>query len=198
MPLPQAAQIRAEVRAAARASGQSTSKAMGFRIRDTGDLKRLNKQLLELADGKEVRAELRTGLRNVLRPVVPEVRAAYRAGPSRGHASASKARQQQPDLRAVLAKATRVEVKTAGRQAGARIRVDGRKMPPGMGRVPRYYEGTVARWKHPVFGRGDVSTWVVQRGRPTFYPVVRRHEAQARRAVEQVVSQIKAKLERAL
>lgn len=171
-----------------------------FEIRDSGDLKKLNKQLRQLADGKAIKKDLTQGLRDVLRPIVPEIRAAYRAAPSTGHASASKARQGQPDLRGLLAKATRVEVRLTGRAAGARIRVDGRRMPDRMKSLPRYWEGedkgSRGRWRHPVFG--NRTAWVQQRGRPLFYPIVRRHEAQARRAVEQVVTQVRQKLERSV
>ncbi len=167
-----------------------------FEIKDAGDLKRINKQLRQLADGKAIKKELTQGFRNVLRPLVPEVRAAYKAAPSMGHDSMSRGSRGRTDLRALLAKATRVEVRLAGRQAGARIRVDGRRLPSGMRALPRHWEGEGRPWRHPVYGRRD--TWVQQKSRKTFYPIVQRHEAQARRAVEQVISQVKAKLERAV
>jgi hypothetical protein len=167
-----------------------------FEIRDAGDLKKLNKQLRQLADGKEIKKELTKGLRGVLQPIVPEVRAAYRAAPSHGHASSSEARRGQPGLRQLLAKATRVEVRTAGRQAGARIRVDGRKMPDRMKSLPAYWEGEKPRWRAPVFGNRQA--WVEHKPRPLFYGIVQRHEVQARRAVDQVLDQVRQKLERSL
>jgi hypothetical protein len=167
---------------------------MQARLLDTGDFKTLNKQFRRVADGKELRKELASGLRGVLRPYVPRVRAAYLASPSKGHAFSSRARRAQPPLRALLAKATRVEVRLTGRQAGARLRVDGRRMPTGMRSLPAYWEGTKPRWRHPVFG--DRDTWVDQRARPTFEKVVRPSEAEARREVERVVGRTLDKIAR--
>jgi hypothetical protein len=167
-----------------------------FEIRDAGDLKRINKQLRELADGKAIKKDLTQGFRNVLRPIVPEVRAAYKAAPSMGHGSMARGSRGRADLRALLAKATRIEVRLAGKQAGARIRVDGRRLPDRMKGLARAWEGEGRPWRHPVYGRRD--TWVRQKSRKTFYPIVQRHEAQARQAVEQVFAQVKAKLERAV
>ncbi|HEY3260375.1 MAG TPA: hypothetical protein VGJ95_08905 [Pseudonocardiaceae bacterium] len=167
-----------------------------FEIKDAGDLKRINKQLRELADGKAIKKELTDGFRAVLRPLVPEVRAAYKAAPSMGHDSMARGSRGRADLRVLLAKATKIEVKLTGKAAGARIRVDGRRLPDRMKSLARTWEGEGRPWRHPVYGRRD--TWVQQKSRKTFYPIVQRHEVQARRAVEQVLAQVKAKLERAV
>lgn len=195
MPLPQAAQIRAAARAAGQASKPQAPQGISFRVR-SNDLKQLAKDFRQASNGKELRKAFTKQVRGSLRPIVPEVRAAYRAAPSQGHGSATRARQAQPDLRGLLAKATRIEVKLAGKQAGVRVRVDGRKMPAQMRRIPKYYEGTVARWKHPVFGRGTPANWVAQRPHPTFFPVVERHKAQVVAAVNRARDEVARKLER--
>jgi hypothetical protein len=157
---------------------------------DAGDLKAVAKALRKHADGKELRRGLSRGLREVAKPLVPKVRAAWLSapsmqGPGRG----------QPDLRVMLAKATRTEVRLTGRQAGVRVRTDGRKMPAGFKSLPRYVEGTKRPWRHPVFG--DRETWVVQRPFPRFYQAVQPNEAAAREQVEQVVADILRKIARA-
>lgn len=172
--------------------------AMQVQLRDTGDLKAVARALRQHADGKALKRELTRGLREVLRPFVPQVRAAYRARPGyQGRRSRSRA--QQPPLRRLMAAVTRVEVRTAGKLAGARLRVDGRKMPSGMRALPKAYEGPAAYrgrpWRHPVFG--DRTRWVAQPSRPTFYPTVRPSEAAARAAVERVVAGIFDRIERA-
>jgi hypothetical protein len=161
-----------------------------FELADSGDLKRLAKALRRLADGKALRKELTGELREVLRPIVPQVKAAYLAGPSmRG-----KARRKGGSLRSQLARTVRIEVRTTGKLAGARIRADGRRMPSGMRALPKAYEG-VTRWRRPVFGNREV--WVAQQSHPTFYPAVRPSEAQARQAIDQVVAGVFRKIERA-
>lgn len=159
-------------------------------VRDSGDLKQLAKDLRGVADGKELRRELTSGLRGVLTPLAGQVKAAYRAAPSRGRSHPG------PSLRSLLAKATRVEVRTTGRLAGARVRVDGRKMPVGMRSLPAMWEGPPKgkRWRHPVFG--DRETWVAQPSHPTFYPIVEPHADDALRAINDVIDGVRAKLER--
>ena len=159
-------------------------------IRDSGDLKRVNRQLREQANGKELVRDLRTGLRDVLRPIANEVKVAHRSAPSRR----GGARRRGGSLRAALARATRVEVRTTGRMAGARIRVDGRKMPAGQRSLPAYWEGYKRPWRHPVYG--DRDAWVTQSARPTFDRTVEPHEDEADRKVEQVLEGIRRKLER--
>jgi hypothetical protein len=164
-------------------------------IRDAGDLKAVNKQLRQQADGKELRKELTGGIRQVLGPVRDQVKAAYLAGPSR-ELPKSRSRAPLGSLRRLLAKATRIEVRTTGRMAGARIRVDGRKMPAQMRSLPAMWEGPPRgkRWRHPVFG--DRETWVAQPSHPTFYPTVEPHTDDAGRAVDKVLDGIRRELER--
>jgi hypothetical protein len=158
-------------------------------IRDTGDLKAVTRQLRAQADGKELVKELRTGLRGVMNPIRDEVKAAYRAGPS----AKGKAGRRGGSLRGALTRATRVEVRTTGRLAGVRLRVDGRKMPDQMKSLPAYREGYKRPWRHPVYGDRDV--WVSQPARPVFDRTVEPHEADAARAVEAVLDGIRRKLE---
>ena len=162
---------------------------MQLTIRDAGDLKRLSRALGQVAGGKELKRELSRGFRDVLKPYVPIVRAAYRSAPGRGSAS-----RRGGSLRALLARSVRVEVRLTGRTAGARIRADGRRMPDQMKAIPRYWEG-IGQWRHPVFG--DRERWVAQQGHPTFYRTLRSSEAAAGRQVEQVVRRVVKKAERA-
>lgn len=142
---------------------------------DSGDLKRLTKALGKVADGKELKRELSSGLRSELKPVVSAVKAAYGGG---------------RHLRPALARATRAEVRSTGRLAGARVRVDGRRMFPRGGSLPAMYEGRKP-WRHPVFGnRGN---WLSQQPRPTFDRVVQPFEAPIRAKVEQIVAQVLSK-----
>jgi hypothetical protein len=169
---------------------------MHAELRDTGDLKAVARALGRYADGKALKKELSAGLRNVLKPFVPRVRAAYLGRP--GFAGKrSRGRARQPSLRSLMAKATRVEVRLSGKLAGARVRVDGRKMPSGMRSLQSMYEGPPRgkRWRHPVYG--DRTTWVAQPSTPTFYAVVQPSEAQAVAEVERVVGAIFDKIERA-
>jgi hypothetical protein len=166
---------------------------MQVTIRSTGDLKAVNRALKQAADGKQLRKNLNRELGAVTGPMVAKVKAAWRSAPSKGHASSSRARRGQPDLRVLLAKATRAEKRLTGKQAGVRVRTDGRKMPDRMKALPGYAEGIRRRpWRHQVFG--DRETWVTQQPFPRFYQAVQPDEARARqqtiKAVAQVLDQI--------
>lgn len=152
---------------------------MTIGLRDSGDLKRISRELRRM-DDKELKKRFRKELRAAAAPLVPRVRASIRSIPSN--------RGYSPDgLRAALSKAVKLEVKTAGRQAGVAIRVDGRKMPSHMKSLPSMVEGK-KRWRHPVFGHREV--WVNQTSEPYFYNVVRLAGPAARRAVSKVLDGI--------
>jgi hypothetical protein len=161
-----------------------------IRVRDAGDLKAVAKQLRTVANGKELRKELTGGIRKVLNPLVPKVRAAYRAGPS----TLGKANRRGGSLRSLLARSVRVEVRTSGKLAGARIRADGRRMPDQMKAIPAYWEGERPRWRAPLFG--DRDRWYPHQAHPTFYRTLEPHADDAGRAVDRVLEDVRRKLER--
>ena len=165
---------------------------MQVQFLDAGDLKAVARELRRHADGKRLRKELTDNIRAVLRPIVPQVKAAYLAGPS----TRGKARRRGGSLRSLLARSVRMEVRTSGKLAGARIRADGRRMPAGMGALPKHWEGPPeGRWRHPVFGNREV--WVGQESHPTFYRAVEPNQAAAQREIDQAVRQILDKIEKA-
>jgi hypothetical protein len=150
---------------------------MRVSVRDSADLKAVSKQLRQVADGKALRKELTGGIRAALKPVLAQVKAAYGSG----------------HLRSQLRRAARIEVRTSGRMAGARLRVDGRKMPDQMKSLPAMWEG-LTRWRHPVFG--DRETWVQQEPHPTFYRIVAPQEDRVGQAIDRVLEDVRDKLER--
>lgn len=152
---------------------------MQVTLRDAGDLRAAVRDLRKALNGKQLRKELSRGIRDELKFLVPKLRAAYRSAPSR---TGGRGR-----LRRALARAVKVEVKLSGRQAGARVRVDGRKMPDGQGSLPAMWED-YARWRHPVWGDRDV--WVTQEPHPVFDRTVRPYRGRVRRRIEQIAEEI--------
>jgi hypothetical protein len=169
---------------------------MQVTIRDAGDLKAINKALKQASDGKEIRKQLGKQLRGQIRPMVASVKAAWLSAPSQGHKTSTRARRGQPDLRKLLAKATAGQVRFTGKEAGVRVRTDGRKMPDHMKALPGYAEGIRRRpWRHPVFG--DREMWVTQPKFPRFYEAVQPNEAAARRQVIEAVDAVFDQIARA-
>lgn len=146
-----------------------------FELKDTGDLRRLIKDLRTASNGKELRKQFNREVRAALLPVAGNVRVAYRASPSMGHEGMSRGSRSRTSLRVLLAKATAVQVRPTGKQAAVRVAVLGKRMPSGLRSLPRYWEGESTRagrgrWRHPTWGNREA--WVQQPARRTFDPVV--------------------------
>jgi hypothetical protein len=160
-------------------------------LADSGDLKAISKALRGHADGKRLRKELVAELKVTARPMEARVKAAWLAAPSRNQPNVGG-----QDLRRLLAKATWTQARLTGKEAGVRVRSDGRKMPNRMKALPGYAEGIRRRpWRHPVFG--DRGSWVTQRPFPRFYAAANPDEARARRAVTAAVDKVYDAIERA-
>lgn len=148
-------------------------------MRTGADLKRISKELRRMND-KEIKKRFTREMRAAAKPIVPAVRTAIRNIPSKRGYSAD-------GLRGRMAAATKLEVRTVGKDAGVRIRVDGRKMPDKQKALQSYMEGVKPRWRHPVFGH-DV--WVQQKSHPYFFrtvdPLAARTQVQLFKAIDQV------------
>jgi hypothetical protein len=163
---------------------------------DSGDLKAVSKALRGHADGKRLRKELVAELKAAAGPLVPKVKAAWLAAPSQGHGTSARGRRAQPDLRTLLAGSTWAQARLTGKEAGVRVRSDGRKMPSRSKALPGYAEGIRRRpWRHPVFGGRE--TWVTQRPFPRFFEAVQPDEAAARRRCNAAVDTVFDLIERA-
>jgi hypothetical protein len=147
-------------------------------IKASRDLARVRKNLGQFADGKKRRAQFTKEVRAEVTPVARALRSAYRSNPSKDQPNPPG----RGDLRRLLARAVTVMVKLTGNSPLVRLKVDGRKMPSGMGGLPAMYEGR-KRWRHKVFGR---DRWVTQRPVPTFDRVVRMAAPRVRTRVNKV------------
>jgi hypothetical protein len=165
---------------------------MQITLIDRGDLKAVNKALKHAEDGKRLRKELVAELKEVARPLVPKVQAAWLAAP----AHQGRARAGRPDLRRLLADSTWVQVRLTGKAVGVNIRSDGRKMPNRMKALPGYAEGIRRRgWRHPTFGNRE--KWIDQRPFPRFYAAVQPDQARARQACSIAVGRVFDQIRRA-
>lgn len=154
---------------------------ISFEVKGGKDLERIARELREVGNGREIRKRLTREIRRELAPAVLAVRREIAAIPTKGEGSSG--------LRQRMARATRLQVRTAGRDAGATIRVDGRKMPDGQRRLPSYMEGKAKKpWRHPVYGNRAV--WAVQPAHPYFFRVVEPFGVRARVGVQRVADAI--------
>jgi hypothetical protein len=156
------------------------------------ELRDLSRALRKQADGKERTKELRQGLRDVGRPMVPAIRAKIRGLPSKGESR----RRGRKSLRAEMARSVTLQVRTSGRSAGVSVFMSPKKMSDGRKALPAYFEQTPGhtRLRHPVFG---TDTWVTQ-GVPAagyFTYTIRPAEQQAVRAARAVIDRTARQIE---
>ena len=157
---------------------------MYVRLRHGKDLARISRELRRMDDA-EIKRRFRRELRAAGAPMVPAVRASIAAIPVKGTSGST-------GLRRRLQRATRLMVRTSGRQAGVRVIVDPKRMPDHQKSLPQMMEG-VRPWRHPVYPRGGDRagwTWVPQEPHAYFFPVVDRMGAASRVAANRVIKSI--------
>ncbi|MFF5988137.1 hypothetical protein [Prauserella flavalba] len=105
---------------------------------------------------------------------------------------AKKAAFEGRGLRSSVARAVGTQVRSGGRSASVRIRVNSRQLPPDQQQLPGYMN--TGSWRHPVFGNRN--TWVAQTARPKewFDRPMRKHGVRIRRRAVQVVGDIKREI----
>ncbi|MEU3563514.1 hypothetical protein [Kitasatospora sp. NPDC006786] len=108
-------------------------------------------------DGKALRKELATNMRNALKPAAEQAKS--------GIMSMSATTTAAPALRSAIAKRIRPEVKLGGRWSGARVK--SRKIAGirGFANAPKRTQRS-AGWRTQTFGRG---IWRVQHGKVNWF-----------------------------
>jgi hypothetical protein len=156
--------------------------ALEFKVQGAEKLRDLAKALKAAGRG-DLRKQLTKGIRAAADPVVKDLRKSMMALPADGDTGTRRA----------VAKAIGVQILT-GKNAGVRIRVNRRRLPAGKRGIADAFER--GKIRHPVHGNREV--WVTQRtGGPWFAPVARRHREGLTHAVDNVLTDITAKLEKA-
>ncbi|HEY9367932.1 hypothetical protein [Streptomyces sp.] len=138
----------------------------------------------------EINDRLRRELTETARPVAAAVRASVRATPSKGQTG----RAGRRSLRAKIAAATEVKVRTTRRPTVV-VWVNPQRMPPGEGNLPGYLDGRkpFTRWRHQTYGHRP---WVTQRPHPYFDRATSSAAPAAQRAGARVVDQISKEIAR--
>lgn len=148
---------------------------------------------LRRAGRKDVVKEAGQRMRALMKPLVPEVRAAYRAAPSHtGRQRSVRAVAERPrGLRDAAARGVQIKVSFSGKFAGVRLRVDTRHFPDGQKHLVQYWEGTLPRWRSPNWGRDE---WKTQPPHPVFYPTIRPHIPRVRAGLNDIADDMTRQL----
>jgi len=158
---------------------------------------------------KKVLANMKKELKKAAEPAALEAKKAVLATPSEAHHKLQNAPRPRLSLRATIAACLKVGFKTTKKSAGVVIRVDARqfaKLSEAGGRtgtkvakLPRYVEGRIKRWKHPVFGKNmdKPADWPVQQSHPFLRKSVMKHRPEFVKAmavaVDNAMKEIKTK-----
>jgi len=147
------------------------------------DLRALSKRIRTVTNPKQVRKDLTKGLREGAKPAAARVKAAALALPDTpGNKSTG--------LRRKMARATSVQVRTGGNQAGVAVRLSRARMGDQAALPKVTNKGS---WRHPVFG--DRNTWVVQASRRGWFDEANRQSAKdVRASVKKVIDDIEKRL----
>jgi hypothetical protein len=165
-------------------------------IKGEAELKRLARDLKTAGRGDVVKNTARR-MRQEMKPIVPDMRRQIRAIPSHGDDERSKRSiQDRPrGLRDAAARGVQVKVSLSGSKVSARIRIDPRHFPPGQKALPKLLDGTKPSWKHPTYGHKPN---VVQRPHPFFRQTIHRHEGPVRAAMQKVLADMAAALDKGI
>lgn len=167
--------------------------ARDIRITNTGSLLELQRRL-RAAGHENIRASMQRRLRHAAEPLHDDLQSTIR-----GLDISSQGRRGRPGgpspttrpLRATIAEAIRISVRTSG-NPGARIWLDKGRMPPDLKSVPdRLNEG---RLRHPVFG--NRRRWAQQTATPLWWDkTVRQHTPRMEREAARVLDDVRSRLE---
>lgn len=125
---------------------------------DQGDLRRLVRALNKESDGAELRRDLVSGLKAAAEPAAQAARGSILSMTANGLV------QKEPGLRASVAAAVKVQVRTGGKQAGVFVVATKTRMPRGFRNAPKRLNAR--NWRHPVF---TPERWVTQTGKPGWF-----------------------------
>jgi len=147
---------------------------------DWHEYTRLSRALKEAGRG-DLQRELRREIRSAGQPALTAARSAVMGVDFSGGPAGSTG------LRGRIAAATRLQVLGSG----IRFSVQNAKVDPQYGeRLVMGSEGKT--WRHPLFGNRE--RWYPQTGQPWFYPTLRSHGPEFRRAALRAMRKIMAKI----
>jgi hypothetical protein len=163
------------------------------RILNTGSLLELQRRL-RAAGGENIRSSMQRRIRRAAEPLRDDLQSTMRGLTIRSQGRSTRPGGPSPNtrpLRATIADAIRISVRTTGSGAGATVWIDKGRMPPDMKTIPGHLN--TGRLRHPVFG--NKRRWVNQYASPPWWDTtVRRHRPRMEAEVERVLGDVRRRL----
>jgi hypothetical protein len=158
---------------------------------------------------KKILANMKKNLKKAAMPAVNDSKEAVRAVPNSGSHKLPNAPEPKVGLRESIAASIGVGFKSTKKRAGVFIKVDARKFAAisvaggrtgkKLGKLPRYFDGRIKRWKHPVFGKDmdHPEKWPVQKnGNFWFERSIGKHIPEFQNAVQKAVDEAFSDIEK--
>jgi hypothetical protein len=168
------------------------------RILNTGSLLELSRRL-RAAGGENIRSSMQRRIRRAAEPLRDDLQDTIRnldiGSPGRSAGKRGGPSPTTRPLRATIANAIRISVRTTGRP-GATVWIDKGRLPPDLKNMPKVInEGPPpGRIRHPVFG--NKRRWVNQYVKPFWWDdTVRRHRPRMEQEVARVLDDVRRRLE---
>jgi hypothetical protein len=181
---------------------------LDFKVEGAKQLGELSKKLKDPMQ-RDLRLELRRRITAETKPVVADLRQAVmaidskvdsagRIGSSSGaasramHAGSRRIESRRSHgLRATIARAIQVKIRTSAASPGVKITVDLSKMPEEQRKLPRALD-SIKGWRHPVWGH--TATWVTQHGAPWWSKTIEVHRDSVRAAIIEAMRAVANKI----
>lgn len=132
-------------------------------------------------------------IRSAAEPLRDDLKKAIRTNPIKGNGRGLQGTPMPPErpMRATIADAIRISVRTTGGGAGAKVWIDKAMLPHDLKRMPeRINDG---HWRHKVFGHDH--TWTPSYSKQYWAPTVQKDAPKMKRRVEKILDDVKHRLE---
>jgi hypothetical protein len=163
------------------------------RLLNTGSLLELQRRL-RAAGSENIRSSMQRRIRRAAEPLKSDLQTTVRqlqiTPPPRRTRQGGPSPTTRP-MRATIAAAIRISVRTSAGSAGARVWIDRSLLPPDLRQMPAALnEGRI---RHPVFG--NRRRWVQQNATPLWWDrTVRSHTPRIEREVGRVLDDVRRRL----
>jgi len=157
---------------------------------------------------KKILANMKKKLKKAAKPAAEDSKSAVRSIPSTGHHAIPNAPRPRIGLHESIAQSIKISFRSTKKQSGVFIRVDakqfsmlslaGGRTGTKLGKLPRYVDGRIKRWKHPVFGQNmdKPEKWVTQKTKPFWFEKsINKHKPEFQLAVQKAVEQAFVEIE---
>ena len=158
---------------------------------------------------KKIYSNMRKNLKKAAEPAKKDAQVAVLALPSTATHHLDNAPRPRIGLRQTIAMSMKIGFNSGKKKAGIFIRVDakqfsilsvnGGRTGSKLGKLPRYVDGRIKTWKHPVFGQNmdKPQDWPVQKTKPFWFEkAISKNKPEFQKAVAKAVEQAFTEIEK--